>query len=102
MAKHFNDKKSLMRRWKEVELQSKYATQIAFSSQMILSLWVLHNRFGFDQDECERFVNEVHIADNNDLNDMRQNLLEEVGFCVELPHEKVHAGEGYEEERIDF
>lgn len=100
--KHYDNKNDLIREIKRTRLLAEQNTDIAFASQMILSLYVLHNTFGFGQERCERYVQAIQEADNNDLQHMRKYLLDKIGFCVELPNETIHATGEYNEKRYEL
>lgn len=100
--KHYDNKFDLIREMKRTKKLAESSTDIAFASQMILSLYVLHNTFGFGQERCERYVQAIQAADNNNLAEMRQYLLDKIGFCVELPNETIHATGEYNEKRYEL
>lgn len=100
--RHFDNKNDLIREMKRTKRLAENSTDIAFASQMILSLYVLHNTFGFGQERCERYVQAIQEADNNNLQEMRQYLLEKIGFCVELPNETIHASDEYNEKKYSL
>lgn len=100
--KHFDNKKDLIREMYKTQLRAKKAEEIAFSSHMLLSLYVLHNKFGFGQERCEKFVNAVADADNLNLQDIRKYLLNKIGFAVELPNEHLTTGDDVDEVRIEM
>lgn len=100
-CKHYDNKRDLLLDMKRTQIRAKRAEEVAFSSQMLLTLYVLHNTFGFGQDRCERFVRAVAEADNLNLDDIRNYLVNKIGFAVELPDEHISVSDDFEEVRID-
>lgn len=55
--KHYDNKTDILRQMKENRIRADIAAASAFSANMLMSLYVLRDGFGFGQEQAERFVN---------------------------------------------
>ena len=92
MAKrHYDSKRDLLREMKENRIRADIAAASAFSANMLMSLYVLRDGFGFGQERAERFVNGM-LKLNQDfedekitLNEIIQKVYDDLKIIVEMP-----------------
>lgn len=92
MAKrHYDNKRDLLREMKENRIRADIAAASAFSANMLMSLYVLRDGFGFGQERAERFVNGM-LKLNQDfedekitLNEIIQKVYDDLKIIVEMP-----------------
>ena len=89
--KHYDNKTDILRQMKENRIRAGIAAASAFSANMLMSLYVLRDGFGFGQERAERFVNGM-LQLNKDFNDgkitldeIKRRVYEDLGMVVEMP-----------------
>lgn len=89
--RHFDNKTDLINTLKTNKKKQEFSSAAAFSANMLMSLYVLREEFGFGQGRAERFINGMKSLndkiDSGDLtiDDMENHLLNTIGVMVELP-----------------
>lgn len=89
--RHFDNKADLINTLKTNKRKQEYSSAAAFSANMLMSLYVLREGFGFGQGRAERFID--GMKDINDkiesgeltIDDIENHLLNTIGVMVELP-----------------
>ena len=89
--KHYDNKTDILRQMKENRIRADIAAASAFSANMLMSLYVLRDGFGFGQEWAERFVNGM-LQLNKDFNDgkitldeIKRRVYDDLGMFVEMP-----------------
>lgn len=91
MAKHYDNKRDLLREMKENRIRADIAEASAFSANMLMSLYVLRDGFDFGQVRAERFIDgmgKLNQAINDDkitLEDIKKRVFDDLGVIVEMP-----------------
>lgn len=89
--KHFDNKNDLISTLKTNKKKQKYSSAAAFSANMLMSLYVLHDKFGFGQGRAEKFIdgmkeiNDKIESEELTIDDMENYLLQTIGVMIELP-----------------
>ncbi len=89
--KHYDNKTDILRQMKENRIRADIAAASAFSANMLMSLYVLRDGFGFRQERAERFVNGMlqlnkdFEADKITLDEIKRRVYEDLGMVVEMP-----------------
>lgn len=91
MAKHYDNKRDLLREMKENRIRADIAEASAFSANMLMSLYVLRDGFDFGQVRAERFIDGMSRL-NQDINDdkitledIKKRVFDDLGVIVEMP-----------------
>lgn len=89
--RHFDNKTDLINTLKTNKKKQDFNSAAAFSANMLMSLYVLREEFGFEQEEAERFIDgmkeindRIEVGDLT-IDDMENHLLNTIGVMVELP-----------------
>lgn len=89
--KHYDNKTDILRQIKENRIRADTAAASAFSANMLMSLYVLRDGFGFRQERAERFVNGM-LQLNKDfeagkitLDEIKRRVYEDLAIIVEMP-----------------
>lgn len=91
MAKHYDNKKDLLRKLKQTKEDTRFTEAATFTAYMSMALYVLANTFDYSTEQAEEFVDAFYQL-NSDFNDdkitldkINQLIEDKLGMAVEGP-----------------
>ncbi|HJC25380.1 MAG TPA: hypothetical protein H9761_17060 [Candidatus Eisenbergiella merdavium] len=89
--RHYDNKRDLIKEMRSSRARADMAAASAFSANMLMSLYVLRDTFGFGQARAERFVkamgrlNTDHDEGRITLDEIKKRIFDDLGMIVEMP-----------------